>query len=314
MPLFALLTAVSLVSTANAVAYEVASCAELAGIDDTTVTEITVTSPTIECNDYTRFRVRNAMTLSATVPDVTFSNMAFKVLGELTVQPNVVMKDVGLTDGEKNGGTLYVQEGATATFMGTAGFYNNTVMETELPPVLFGGGGFSLRSIRKKGGALHNKGALVFEKDATFDNNKADTRDNTNLNKGGAISNAASGSITFKEKLIMNNNEAEGFFSGQGGGIYNRGDILVEGESIFTNNAAAEGGVIYQETGGSVTFNSMASFVDNICFESRGAAIASFGGVLAINAGSLFEDNYASSSGDGGSGAGIYAESGAHLT
>ena len=110
---------------------------------------------------------------------------------------------------EKNGGTLYVQEGATATFMGTAGFYNNTVMETELPAVPVGNGGFSLRYIRKKGGALHNKGTLVFEKDATFDNNKADTRDSTNLNKGGAISNAASGSITFKEKLIMNNNEAE---------------------------------------------------------------------------------------------------------
>ena len=111
MSFFALLIAMSLVSTANAVAYKVASCADLAGIDDTTVTEITVTSPTIECSDYTRFRVRNTMTLSATVSDVTFSNMSFKVLGELTVQPNVLFTDVGLTNEEVSFGAANLQAG-----------------------------------------------------------------------------------------------------------------------------------------------------------------------------------------------------------
>lgn len=97
---FLLVAVAGILSTANGVTYEVASCADLAAVDDTTVTEIALTSDTIECTDYTRFRVRNMMTLSATAADVTFSNVAFKVLGELTVQPNVVMKDVGLNNEE----------------------------------------------------------------------------------------------------------------------------------------------------------------------------------------------------------------------
>lgn len=48
--------------------------------------------------------------------------------------------------------------------------------------------------------------------------------------------------------------------------------------------------------------------------QSRGGAIANFGGKLVFNAASLFEDNYASSSGDGGAGAGIYTEDGGDIT
>lgn len=84
------------VPTANAVGYEVASCADLSLVDEDTVTVLTVTSSTLVCSKYTRFRVRNGMILSAVVPEVTFSNFAFKVLGELTVEPDVIFKDVYL--------------------------------------------------------------------------------------------------------------------------------------------------------------------------------------------------------------------------
>lgn len=50
-----------------------------------------------------------------------------------------------------------MQEDATATFMGTVSFANNTVMETELPPVVYPSGGYSPQYIKKKGAALHNK-------------------------------------------------------------------------------------------------------------------------------------------------------------
>lgn len=53
------------------------------------------------------------------------------------------------------------------------------------------------------------QGYLVFEKDASFDNNLADTADSTNQAKGGAISNTAQGTILFKGKLYMNNNNAQ---------------------------------------------------------------------------------------------------------
>lgn len=72
-----------------AVEYTVTTCADLADVDDTLVTGLTVGSSTFACDEYTRFRVRNTMTLKASVPEVAFSNFSLKVFGELIVEPDV---------------------------------------------------------------------------------------------------------------------------------------------------------------------------------------------------------------------------------
>ena len=82
-----------IVASVSAIDYEVASCAELADIDDTTVTSLTITSSTFECDSYTRFRVRNDMVLKSDAA-VNFSNFALKVLGTLTVEPDVTFRGV----------------------------------------------------------------------------------------------------------------------------------------------------------------------------------------------------------------------------
>lgn len=79
---------------AAAVEYTVTTCAELADIDDTSVTALTIGSSTFACDEYTRFRVRNTMTLKATVPEVEFGNFSLKVLGDLTVEPDVMFNGV----------------------------------------------------------------------------------------------------------------------------------------------------------------------------------------------------------------------------
>lgn len=90
----ALASAVLSASFAQGINYNVASCADLAAVDDTTVTSLTITSSPIACEEYTRFRVRNTMTLSSTLAEVEFDNVAMKVLGELTVEPDVIFKGV----------------------------------------------------------------------------------------------------------------------------------------------------------------------------------------------------------------------------
>ena len=80
-----------IVASVSAIDYEVASCAELADIDDTTVTSLTITSSTFECDSYTRFRVRNDMVLKSDAA-VNFSNFALKVLGTLTVESDVTFR------------------------------------------------------------------------------------------------------------------------------------------------------------------------------------------------------------------------------
>ncbi|CAM9677141.1 unnamed protein product [Ectocarpus fasciculatus] len=298
---------------AAAVEYTVATCAELADVDDTQVTGLTIATSTFACDEYTRFPVRNSMTLKATVAAVEFGNFSLKVLGELTIEPDVTFN--GVVDQVKNGGVLSVAEGATATFMGTSEFSDNSVAVKQLGEVSCGDGCFrtgrGLSYVVKKGGAIHNKGTLTFEGDATFERNAVHTDDSVEQGKAGAISNTGSGTILFKSKLTMTDNEAEasfarGFFEGLGGAIYNRGDIVVEGESLFSLNTASEGGGIYQTPIGTMTFNSMATFSENSASELRGGGLMNDGGVVNINAGSLFELNGASGSGDGGEGGAIY--------
>ncbi|CBN76928.1 asn/thr-rich large protein family protein [Ectocarpus siliculosus] len=297
-----------LAAPAAAVEYTVATCADLADVDDTQVTGLTIDTSTFACDEYTRFPVRNSMTLKATVAAVEFGNFSLKVLGELTVEPDVTFN--GVVDQVKNGGVLSVAEGATSTFMGTSEFSDNSVAVKQLGAVSCGDGcertGRGLSYVVKKGGAIHNKGTLTFEGDATFERNAVHTEDSVEQGKAGAISNTGSGTIWFKSKLTMKDNEAEGFFEGLGGAIYNRGEIIVDGESLFSLNTASDGGGIYQTPIGKMTFNSMATFSENSAYELRGGGLMNYGGVVNINAGSLFELNGASGSGDGGLGGAIY--------
>ena len=58
-------------------------------------TSLVIKASPFVCDEYTRFRVRNGMTLAATVPEVLFSNFSLKVVGgDLTVEPDVVFNDV----------------------------------------------------------------------------------------------------------------------------------------------------------------------------------------------------------------------------
>lgn len=91
--LFALISTIFAVRV-QGIVYDVASCDELRAVDDDIATGLTITADAIDCSVYTRFRVRNGMIITATVPEVTFSNFSLKVLGDLTVEPGVVFQSV----------------------------------------------------------------------------------------------------------------------------------------------------------------------------------------------------------------------------
>ncbi|CAN0419823.1 unnamed protein product, partial [Ectocarpus sp. 12 AP-2014] len=157
-------------------------------------------------------------------------------------------------------------------------------------------------------------GTLTFEGDATFERNESRTEDSNEDGKAGAISNTSSGTILFKSKLTMNDNNTDGQYGGLGGAIYNRGEIVVEGESLFSENRSSDGGGIYQTSIGTMTFNSMATFFHNVAGNMRGGGLMNDGGVVNINAGSLFEQNFAAANADGGYGGAIYNRNGGVVT
>lgn len=91
--LFALASAAVAVPI-HAVVYNVSTCDEFLAIDDRVATGLAITSKAVDCSTYTSFIVRNAMTVTATVPEVTLSNFSLQVLGELTIEPDVIFQIV----------------------------------------------------------------------------------------------------------------------------------------------------------------------------------------------------------------------------
>lgn len=297
-------------ASVNGMDYEVASCAELADIDDTTVTSLTITSSPFLCDSYTRFRVRNDMVLKSDSA-VEFSNFALKVLGTLTVEPDVTFQDV--TEQMTHGGALYVERDSSATFLGAASFIGNSVISVDFPPIQSAGGGFRNSYLPRNGGAVFNKGDLVFEGDALFVSNEAVTTDDNNKGRGGAIYNARVGTITFNGQLTAIDNQSDGYDEGEGGAIFNSGAITVEGTSLFTDNDSSDGGAIYNRPQGTMTFNAFANFTENSCSDRDGGAIFSTGS-MNLMGGSLFLRNIASSNEDGGDGGGIFNGEGGSLS
>ncbi|CAM9293134.1 unnamed protein product [Ectocarpus fasciculatus] len=194
--------------------------------------------------------------------------------------------------------------------MGTSEFSDNSVTVKQIGPISCGDGceriARGVSYIVKKGGAIHNKGMLTFEGDATFERNAVHTSLDEEVGRAGAISNTGSGTILFNGKLTMNGNKAEGGWSGDGGAIYNRGDIVVDGESLFSLNTSADGGGIHQTPIGTMTFNSMATFSENEASNLRGGGLYNDGGVVNFNAGSLFEGNRVTGNGEHSFGGAIY--------
>ncbi|CAM9218136.1 unnamed protein product [Laminaria digitata] len=150
-------------------------------------------------------------------------------------------------------------------------------------------------------------------KDATFTDCLND-REEYGSGPGGAVSNHVKGSINFMGNLVMLDNEANDYFGDAlGGSIYNRGDIVVDGDAEFVGSKGGSGGTIFQEQHATFTVYGFATFNESTCFDTTGGAIANIGGDMFFKGGSLFYDNFAENSGDGGYGGAIYNSFGANI-
>ena len=81
-------------------AVNVGTCEQFAAVDRKTETEVTITTADFACDEYTRLSIRTAMVLKSSVGKVTFSNLALKVYGSLTVEPDVVFTGISLVVSE----------------------------------------------------------------------------------------------------------------------------------------------------------------------------------------------------------------------
>lgn len=100
-----LLLLVGLVAS-RARAVDVATCEQFTAVDRKTETEVTITAADFKCDAYTRLSIRTDMVLKFNVGKVTVSNLALKVYGSLTIEPDVVFTGVTLVVSPAHSSTL----------------------------------------------------------------------------------------------------------------------------------------------------------------------------------------------------------------
>ena len=142
------------------------------------------------------------------------------------------------------------------------------------------------------GGAVHISGAdsQFVAIDSSFFENQAS-------NEGGGLWNQTGSLMMLRGATQVTNNASDG----DGGGIYNRGRLLVR-DSFFTNNSAeSSGGGIFTTTAGDSFLTEVA--IRNNVANSLGGGLANFGDLSVVD--SIFERNQAEDGGAISTGEGI---------
>ena len=213
----------------------------------------------------------------------------------LYITDTVTLEDLILTGGRighTSGGGVYIQTGAVTMTRVTMMDNQTTGSSTNSGGALYNNGQlwvdrgiFSDNTAVGQGGAIRN-GDLLTIIGSTFTNNSA--RD------GGAIFNESGGELTLQNSSF-DENEADR----HGGGINNRGKMMIDSCAI-SENSAGEGGAIYN--GATAQLSVLGTAVlDNISQSEGGGLYLSNGGTLTMTASTLSRNQA------GGDGGGIYA-------
>lgn len=199
---------------------------------------------------------------SANYIGAVLNQRADMIIGDnVLFRQNTSLSGSGAALGNDASGRLIV--GDNAEFIDnhsakSAGAIYQYVIETDTTSFISIGNNalFEGNSAQANGGAVGNYDGLVqIGNNAVFNNNSAEQN-------GGAIMNdhfnLKLGNMTLNSGTVFENNTA-----GQNGGaIYNSGILTLNG-AVFNNNSASEGGAVYNDVGGTVTFNGDSRFSEN---------------------------------------------------
>ena len=199
---------------------------------------------------------------SANYIGAVLNQRADMIIGDnVLFQQNTSLSGSGAALGNDASGRLIV--GDNAEFIGnhsakSAGAIYQYVIETDTTSFISIGNNalFEGNSAQANGGAVGNYDGLIqIGNNAVFNNNSAEQN-------GGAIMNdhfnLKLGNMTLNSGTVFENNTA-----GQNGGAVYNSEILTLNGAIFNNNSALQGGAVYNDVGGTVTFNGDNRFSEN---------------------------------------------------
>eukprot|EP00752_Nemacystus_decipiens_P016203 g14490.t1 len=246
----------------------------------------------IACDEITTVHVDGPYKFIVTsdLPSYNFENTRFEIKGgaELHIILEAQLSFNYAESQGSNGGAIYVESGASATFdvPGGTSFEGNTVEA-----------GYS-------GGVLYAGGEVEFLHGADFISNEArGSGSGDDVAGGGAVAVGPDGSVVFHGDAEFTNNKAHGGASG--GALANFGSVsFLDYVDFFDNTSESGGNGGAVANFGSLFFGRRSSFNLNVATEDDageggygGAIFAAYGSITEFKRRTIWHDNEAASGG-----------------
>ncbi|CAM9722273.1 unnamed protein product, partial [Ectocarpus sp. 12 AP-2014] len=171
-----------------------------------------------------------------------------------------------------DGGAVFVGEGSTVHFL------NDLEME-DIRIINERDEDSDFASFVRSGGCVWTAGSFIVDGEATFTRCDITGAGESPPGPGGAIYVGATGSVSFNQGVTISETSITDDFGGQGGGIYNLGEVSIAGDSRFEDISANSGVAIYNGEGAEFYFTNDASafFRDLSNRDSVGSGLTNLG-------------------------------------
>ena len=201
---------------------------------------------------------------------------------KLSWEPNVEFHGTEFQD--VNGGALFIGEGSTAHFL------NRLVMEDIRIASVNRDSDFA--NYLLSGGCVYTDGYLRVDGAATFTGCTNAGGGESNPGPGGSLYIGQQGSMLFRDSLDISDSHLDDDGGHDGGGIYNQGNVVIEGTATFDNLWAYHGSAIYNVVGATLSFKNPAAveFINCLEPESKGGALYNEG-YMDFSGPALFYDS-----------------------
>ncbi|CAM9616747.1 unnamed protein product [Ectocarpus fasciculatus] len=215
----------------------------------------------IECETFTNMTMTsNTLTLSSSENVDNFfgssslTNIRLDITNgaELIWETNVEFIGDEEVEHMVDGGGVFVGEGSSVRFLNDLEMQDIRIINERDDDSDFA-------SFVRSGGCVWTAGSFIVDGEATFTRCDITGAGESPPGPGGAIYVDPTGSVSFNQGVMISETFITDDFGGDGGGIYNLGEVNIAGDSRFEEIAASSGAAIYNGEGAQFSFTNDAT-------------------------------------------------------
>ena len=201
-------------------------------------------------------------------PEIDLAEISLNVTNGAKLFSEPAVEFYGSEAKDVNGGGVFVGEGSNVRFYGDV-----DMTDVGVRSVLEEGSDFA--SYQLTGGCIYTDGYFRVDGNVTLIRCEVGAGDESLPGPGGVIYVGERGSVLFGGGVEMSEVSIIGDEGNEGGGIYNKGKVNIEGNLIFDDLRAEASGAIFNAAGAEFSFRNGATtlFTDCLAFDGIGGGL-----------------------------------------